>query len=337
MMSTHSSATHVVNVGSLLICLSLLPTFLRADEIEQLRQFIKDGINSNLAATRALDVTVEEKERSSFATQGSRLRDRVINKSIAFDGVRWRQSIVTTILGPRNRTLPYQSDSVFDGDTTLRFSPDERSATRSGGNEMESIPSKDLCYGYTFWDWPLPQTLRFATAIAQRQADDKGAPRALFDITLPATRPPRHVTTLSLDPAAGFLIVAARGEDESGRIVRERRGTVTKKVAGTWLLIAGEDEMWEYRNGTKQTTEHRAWRVSVNSVNEPIPQDTFNIELPSNTLLVDKVTGKTVVTGPTVASRASRKWPRSWMIAINIVTALVVAVAVWCWRFRAAE
>src|SRR5687768_10458684 len=186
----------------------------RADELQDMRLLIEDGIARNLGAVRSFEARINERAGSFAPSGGKSLEMRDVAKVVYFEGTKWRQQIATTFTDqPTGKVLPYHSDSVYDGDKTLRLHSEGRSARIVGGNEMESRPSRDLTRGYTFWMWPLPTTLKFATKIRVVDGDGRGLRRKLLEVTLPSTRDAGNVTTMWLDPGAGFLIVSALGRD----------------------------------------------------------------------------------------------------------------------------
>lgn len=182
---------------------------------------------------------------------------------------------------------PYESESVFDGDRTIRHDKRAHFATIYAGNAMESRPSPDLACGYTFFMWPLPSTLRFAKTIERTEVNGK----PLVRIVLPSDRTPDRVTTLWLDPAAGFLIVRAEGRDGQGRLFSERVETETKQAGGAWFLTRGTDHLWAFKGEEKRTLESISWTATFATVNQNVAPQLLELTLPPGTLVRDDRTG----------------------------------------------
>src|SRR5947209_8685678 len=63
------------------------------DDLDNLRTFVADGISTNLQRVRSFQAHITEVVDSSAATHGKEVRSQTFDKTLFFDGVKWRQQI----------------------------------------------------------------------------------------------------------------------------------------------------------------------------------------------------------------------------------------------------
>jgi len=295
------------------------------DELEDFRHVVLDGVNKNLDSIRSFHAHIVEQQASTFATRGKVLEKREFDRAIVFDIPKWRQQVNTTWVNHADgKTYPYSSDTYFDGDQTLRATPQAHSASIEGGNKMESIPTPDLSFGYTFIEWPIASTLQFAKSIELVDDADSGPNRQLVKVVLYPPEHPKWQTILWLDPQAAYLIVKATGFYDDGRPRSARTDTEVIQAGGAWFLTRGHDELWYYEGEIKKTTLSDSWQISLSKVNEPVDPREFDIKLNPGTLLVNNLTGRnTVVGGVASPMPANRNWP--FIITVNALIVCAIA------------
>src|SRR5262249_49752907 len=128
-------------------------------------QQIEEGIRSNLGNIHSLTVTIRETSETLWGERGGAApwtQNRTGERSLLYDGVKWRQTISWMSNGPKGESDPYNVDAVFDGEktTSIRKEADDTRIT-SGNTAVSAVTGSplQLGYGYSFFDWRLPGSL----------------------------------------------------------------------------------------------------------------------------------------------------------------------------------